>query len=65
MNSVTFAINDELSPDETRAGCLGGPSDPKFHGFFGGRIDDELLVLMVVMSLSPDAFNVGAMKQLS
>ena len=52
MDSIAFAIDIELGPNHRKVCTLGSGTDPKFHCVFGGRVDDELPVFMVVVSFS-------------
>ena len=64
MDAVAFALNVELSPDDTHSCCFGCSSNPKLHGFFAGRVDNELFVAVVIMSLGEDALDIGAVIKL-
>ena len=65
MDTVTSAIDIELSPHDCIICQMGGCSNPYFHVGVFGRINDELSLLMIIVSSCSDSTSVGAMLKLS
>ena len=63
VNSIAFSINIELGPNDRKVCAFSSSPDPKFHCIFGWRVDDELFVFMIVVSLSLKVLYIGAMKK--
>jgi hypothetical protein len=65
VNSIANVLDIKLSPNNCYICRLGSSSYPEFHGISRGRMNDDFSLFIVIVGLSEDAPNIGAMHKFS